>query len=247
MEIQKTAVVTGGSRGIGRAVCVRMAKMGMNVIFSYNSGEEAAKETVLLCEKYGVKAHALKADVSREESCTAFVNEALRLADGRIDVLVNNAGITRDGLLIQMSDEDFDDVLNVNLKGCFYMSRAVSKVMLKQRSGKIINISSVIGITGNAGQTNYAASKAGVIGFSKSLARELASRKINVNVIAPGMIETDMTGVLSEAVKERMIGAIPFREIGKAEDIANASAFLASEESRYITGQVICVDGGMVI
>ncbi len=247
MEIQKTAVVTGGSRGIGRAVCVRMAKMGMNVIFSYNSGEEAAKETVLLCEKYGVKAHALKADVSREESCTAFVNEALRLADGRIDVLVNNAGITRDGLLIQMSDEDFDDVLNVNLKGCFYMSRAVSKGMLKQRSGKIINISSVIGITGNAGQTNYAASKAGVIGFSKSLARELASRKINVNVIAPGMIETDMTGVLSEAVKERMIGAIPFREIGKAEDIANAAAFLASEESRYITGQVICVDGGMVI
>ncbi len=247
MEIQKTAVVTGGSRGIGRAVCVRMAKMGMNVIFSYNSGEEAAKETVLLCEKYGVKAHALKADVSREESCTAFVNEALRLAGGRIDVLVNNAGITRDGLLIQMSDEDFDDVLNVNLKGCFYMSRAVSKGMLKQRSGKIINISSVIGITGNAGQTNYAASKAGVIGFSKSLARELASRKINVNVIAPGMIETDMTGVLSEAVKERMIGAIPFREIGKAEDIANASAFLASEESRYITGQVICVDGGMVI
>ena len=247
MEIQKTAVVTGGSRGIGRAVCVRMAKMGMNVIFSYNSGEEAAKETVLLCEKYGVKAHALKADVSREESCTAFVNEALRLADGRIDVLVNNAGITRDGLLIQMSDDDFDDVLNVNLKGCFYMSRAVSKGMLKQRSGKIINISSVIGITGNAGQTNYAASKAGVIGFSKSLARELASRKINVNVIAPGMIETDMTGVLSEAVKERMIGAIPFREIGKAEDIANAAAFLASEESRYITGQVICVDGGMVI
>lgn len=247
MEIQKTAVVTGGSRGIGRAVCVRMAKMGMNVIFSYNSGEEAAKETVLLCEKYGVKAHALKADVSREESCTAFVNEALRLAGGRIDVLVNNAGITRDGLLIQMSDEDFDDVLNVNLKGCFYMSRAVSKGMLKQRSGKIINISSVIGITGNAGQTNYAASKAGVIGFSKSLARELASRKINVNVIAPGMIETDMTGVLSEAVKERMIGAIPFREIGKAEDIANAAAFLASEESRYITGQVICVDGGMVI
>ncbi len=247
MEIQKTAVVTGGSRGIGRAVCVRMAKMGMNVIFSYNSGEEAAKETVLLCEKYGVKAHALKADVSREESCTAFVNEALRLADGRIDVLVNNAGITRDGLLIQMSDEDFDDVLNVNLKGCFYMSRAVSKGMLKQRSGKIINISSVIGITGNAGQTNYAASKAGVIGFSKSLARELASRKINVNVIAPGMIETDMTGVLSEAVKERMIGAIPFREIGKAEDIANAAAFLASEESRYITGQVICVDGGRVI
>lgn len=247
MENQKTAVVTGGSRGIGRAICVRMAKMGMNVIFNYNSGEEAAKETVLLCEKYGVKAHALKADVSKEESCAAFIDEALRLANGRMDVLVNNAGITRDGLLIKMSDKDFDDVINVNLKGCFYMSRLAAKVMLKQRSGKIINISSVIGIIGNAGQTNYAASKAGVIGFSKALARELASRKINVNVIAPGMIETDMTDALSDALKEKTLEAIPFREIGKAEDIANAAAFLASEESRYITGQVLCVDGGMVI
>ncbi len=229
----------------------------------------------MLCEKYGVKAHALKADVSKEESCAAFIDEALQLANGRMDVLVNNAGITRDGLLIKMSDKDFGDVINVNLKGCFYMSRLAAKVMLKQRSGKIINISSVIGIIGNAGQTNYAASKAGVIGFSKALARELASRKINVNVIAPGMIETigfskalarelasrkinvnviapgmietDMTDALSDALKEKTLEAIPFREIGKAEDIANAAAFLASEESRYITGQVLCVDGGMVI
>lgn len=247
MEARKTAVVTGGSRGIGRAICVRLAKMGMNVIFNYNSGEAAAQETVALCKEAGVEAYALKADVSNEESCVAFVGEALELAGGRIDVLVNNAGITRDGLIMKMSEQDFDDVLNVNLKGCFYMSKAIAKVMLKQRSGKIINISSVVGISGNAGQTNYAASKAGVIGFSKALAKELASRKINVNVVAPGMIETDMTGVLNDAVKEKMLEAIPFHSAGKAEDVANAVAFLAGEESNYITGQVLCVDGGMVI
>lgn len=247
MEAKKTAIVTGGSRGIGRAICVRLAKMGMNVIFNYNSGEAAAQETLTLCKELGVEAHALKVDVSKEENCAEFVAEALEFAGGRIDVLVNNAGITRDGLIMKMSEQDFDDVLNVNLKGCFHMSKAIAKVMLKQRSGKIINISSVVGISGNAGQTNYAASKAGVIGFSKALAKELASRKINVNVIAPGMIETDMTGVLSDTVKEKMLEAIPFHAVGKAEDVANAVGFLAGEESNYITGQVLCVDGGMVI
>jgi len=247
VDRKKTAIVTGGSRGIGRAICVKLAQKGMNVIFNYNSGEEAAKETISQCEGLGVEVHAIKADVSSSETCAAFVAEALKISGGYLDVLVNNAGITRDNLIVRMSDKDFDDVINVNLKGCFYMLREASKVMLKQKSGKIVNISSVVGVMGNAGQTNYAASKAGVIGMTKSLARELASRKITVNAIAPGMIETDMTGVLSDTVKEKMLETIPFKSIGKAEDIANAVAFLAGDESGYITGQVICVDGGMAL
>ena len=247
MEAKKTAIVTGGSRGIGRAICVRLAKMGMNVIFTYNTGEAAAQETIALCKEYGVEAYALCANVSDPIACGNFVTEAMKLSEGRMDVLVNNAGITRDGLIMRMTDEQFTDVIDVNLKGCFYMCREAAKIMMKQRSGKIVNISSVVGVVGNAGQTNYAASKAGVIGLTKSLAKELASRKINVNAIAPGMIETDMTDVLSDAVKEKMTDAIPFKAAGKAEDIANAVAFLAGEESSYITGQVICVDGGMVI
>lgn len=247
MENNKTAIVTGGSRGIGRAICVRLAKMGMNVIFNYNSGEEAAKETVALCQEQGVEAYAIRADVSDPIACENFVAEAMRLSGGRMDVLVNNAGITRDGLIMRMTNEQFEAVVDVNLKGCFYMCREAAKVMMKQRSGKIVNISSVVGVAGNAGQTNYAASKAGVIGLTKSLAKELASRKINVNAIAPGMIETDMTDVLSDAVKEKMTETIPFKAAGKAEDIANAVAFLSGEESSYITGQVLCVDGGMVI
>lgn len=247
MENRKTAIVTGGSRGIGRAICVRLAQMGMNIIFNYNSGEDAAKETVRLCQEHGVEAYALQVDVSSSEACTAFVKEAMELSGGELAVLVNNAGVTRDGLIVRMSDEDFEKVLDVNLKGCFYMSREASKIMFKKRSGKIINISSVVGVMGNAGQTNYAASKAGVIGMSKSLSKELAARNVQVNVIAPGMIETDMTNVLSDAVKEKMQEAIPMRRIGKPEDIANAVAFLAGEESSYITGQVICVDGGMAV
>ncbi len=247
MENNKTAIVTGGSRGIGRAICVRLAKMGMNVIFNYNSGEEAAKETVALCQEQGVESHAIRADVSDPIACENFVAEAMRLSGGRMDVLVNNAGITRDGLIMRMTNEQFEAVVDVNLKGCFYMCREAAKIMMKQRSGKIVNISSVVGVAGNAGQTNYAASKAGVIGLTKSLAKELASRKINVNAIAPGMIETDMTDVLSDAVKEKMTETIPFKAAGKAEDIANAVAFLSGEESSYITGQVLCVDGGMVI
>ena len=246
MMEKKVALVTGGSRGIGRAICVRLAKAGMQVVFNYQSGEEAAAETVRLCQAEGVEALAIKADVSHSADCDALVQKTLEFG-GRLDVLVNNAGITRDNLLMRMSDEDLDAVLNVNLKGSFYMMRAASKVMLKQRSGKIVNISSVVGILGNVGQMNYAASKAAVIGMTKSLARELASRKITVNAIAPGMIETAMTEKMTEKAKEAVLQAIPFHAMGAAEDVANAVAFLAGEESGYITGQVLCVDGGMAI
>lgn len=247
MDKRKTALVTGGSRGIGRAICVRLAQAGMDIVFNYNSGNEAAERTVELCREEKVNVLAVQADVSNPKDCERLVNEALRAGDGRIDVLVNNAGITRDNLIVRMTDQEFDDVLDVNLKGCFYMMREVSKIMLKQKSGRIINISSVVGVMGNAGQVNYGASKAGVIGMTKSLARELASRRITVNAIAPGMIETDMTDAVSENARERMLEAIPFKKMGKPEDIANAAAFLAGEESSYITGQVICVDGGMAI
>ena len=226
MSERKTAIVTGASRGIGRAAAVRLAKMGMDIVFTYNSGVEAAEETKALCMAEGVKVLAVQADVSRSENCDTLVEQALEFG-GRVDVLVNNAGITRDGLIIRMSDEQFDQVIDTNLKGAFYMMRAVSRQMMKQRSGRIINISSVVGVMGNAGQVNYAASKAGVIGMTKSLARELASRKVTVNAIAPGMIETDMTAVMSEKAKESMKAAIPAGEMGKPEDIAGAIAFLA--------------------
>lgn len=247
MDRRKVALVTGGSRGIGRAVCVRLAKAGMDIVFNYRSGSKEAEETVALCEKENVKATAICADVSKPEDCEMLVKEALAAGDGQIDVLVNNAGITRDNLIVRMTNEELDAVLDVNLKGSFYMMREVSRLMLKQRHGSIINLSSVVGVMGNAGQVNYAASKAAVIGMTKSLARELASRKIKVNAIAPGMIETDMTGAISDAAKTKMLDSIPFREMGQPEDIANMVAFLAGEESKYITGQVFCVDGGMTI
>ena len=246
MSERKAAIVTGASRGIGRAAALRLAKMGMNIVFTYNSGIEAAEETKALCEAEGVEVLAVQADVSSSENCDQLVEQTMD-AFGRVDVLVNNAGITRDGLIIRMTDEQFDQVIDTNLKGAFYMMRAVSKQMMKQRSGRIINISSVVGVMGNVGQVNYAASKAGVIGMTKSLARELASRKVTVNAIAPGMIETDMTAVMSEKAKEAMKAAIPAGEMGKPEDIAGTIAFLAGEDGRYITGQVICVDGGMAI
>jgi 3-oxoacyl-[acyl-carrier protein] reductase len=242
----KVALVTGGSRGIGRAVCVRLAKLGMDIVFNYSSGSEAADETVRLCENEGVRALAVKKNVSSSKECEELVSEAFEFG-GSINVLVNNAGITRDGLILRMSDEDYDAVINVNQKGSFYMMREVSKIMLKQKYGKIINISSIVGVMGNAGQVNYAASKAAVIGMTKSLARELASRKITVNAVAPGMIETDMTAAMPEKAKEKMLETIPFKEMGRPEDIANAVAFLAGDDGRYITGQVICVDGGMTI
>lgn len=247
MENKKIALVTGGSRGIGKAVCLRLAREGMDIVFSYRSGKEQAEETRKECEALGIRALAVMADASDSAACEELIQKALEFGQGRIDVLVNNAGITKDNLLMRIKDEDLNAVLDVNLKGPFYMMRGVSRIMLKQRAGSIINMSSVVGIMGNAGQVNYAASKAAVIGMTKSLARELAGRKIRVNAVAPGMIETDMTGNIPEKEKEQIMMQIPFREMGKAEDVANMVAFLAKEESSYITGQVFCVDGGMAM
>lgn len=247
MERRKLALVTGGSRGIGRAICARLAESGMDVVFNYNSNEADAEETMRICREKGVNASAVKADISNPKQCMELVEKALEAGGGYIDVLVNNAGITKDTLIMKMTDEMFDDVIDVNLKGTFMMMRNVSKIMLKQRSGRIINISSIVGVRGNAGQVNYAASKAGIIGMTKSLAKELASRHITVNAVAPGMIDTEMTRRLGDSVREKMIAQIPFGQPGKAEDVANAVAFLAGDESGYITGQVICVDGGMAV
>ncbi|MGN1314721.1 MAG: 3-oxoacyl-[acyl-carrier-protein] reductase [Lachnospiraceae bacterium] len=247
MENRKLALVTGGSRGIGRAVALRLAKMDMDIVFSYQGGKEAAAETLKLCEALGVRALAVQADAANREDCERLVEKAAAFGGDRIDVLVNNAGITRDSLILRMTDEQFEEVIQTNLNGVFYVLRSVSKLMLKQKSGRIINISSVAGVMGNAGQVNYSASKAGVIGMTKALARELASRRITVNAVAPGMIETDMTEGMPEKAREELIAAIPFKSMGKVEDIAGAVAFLAGEESGYITGQVLLVDGGMCI
>ena len=247
MEERKKALVTGASRGIGRAICEKLASEGTDIVFSYRSGEEAAAETIRLCSKYGVEVHGIKADVSSQEECESLIKEAVDLLGGRIDILVNNAGITKDNLIGRMKDEDFDAVIDVNLKGTFYMMRGVSRYMLRQRAGRIINMSSVVGVMGNAGQVNYSASKAGVIGMTKSLARELASRQITVNAVAPGMIETDMTAAMPDSAKEKVIESIPFKQMGRPEDIAEAVAFLAGDGGRYITGQVLCVDGGLAI
>lgn len=247
METKKTALVTGGSRGIGRAICLRLAKDGMNVIFSYRSGEEMALETQSMCREHGVEALGVKADVKNVEDCDELIRKALDFGQGKVDVLVNNAGITKDNLLIKIKDEDLNEVLDVNVKGTFYMMRGIARVMLKQKSGSIVNLSSVVGLRGNPGQVNYAASKAAVIGMTKSLAKELSSRQIRVNAVAPGMINTDMTAILPEAEKEKIMSQIPFGKMGTAQDVANTVAFLAGDESRYITGQVICVDGGMAM
>lgn len=244
--MNKTAIVTGGNKGIGKAICVRLAKDGFNIAFSYNSNPELAEGTVKLCESAGVKVKSYKVDVADSTACKEWTEE-VQAEFGSVDVLVNNAGITKDGLLIKMKDEDLDAVLDVNLKGSFYMMREASKIMLKQKSGKIVNISSVVGVMGNAGQVNYSATKAGVIGMTKSLARELAGRRINVNAVAPGMIETDMTKAMSDKAREAVIAGIPFKEMGKPEEIASVVSFLAGEDSNYITGQVICADGGMSI
>lgn len=244
---RKIALVTGGSRGIGRAICVRLAKEGMDIAFNYQSGAAAAEETKKLCEEAGARCLMVQADISKSEDCDALIRETGEWGNGHIDVLVNNAGITRDNLLPRITDEDMDAVLNVNLKGTFYMMRGVSRLMLRNRYGRIINMSSVVGVMGNVGQVNYSASKAAVIGMTKSLARELASRKITVNAVAPGMIETDMTNAIPEAARKGILESIPFKAMGKPEDIANMVAFLAGDQAGYITGQVICVDGGMAI
>lgn len=247
MELNnKVALVTGGSRGIGREIALELAKNGANIAITYVSNEEKAKEVVDEIINLGVKAIAIKADVSKEEE----VQEMMKKIEEEfrsVDILVNNAGVTKDNLLIRMKEEEWDQVMNVNLKGTFLCTKAVSRMMMKKRYGKIINITSVVGIIGNAGQANYSASKAGVIGFTKSMARELASRGIRVNAVAPGFIETDMTDVLKEDVKEAMFKSIPLGVFGKPKDIANAVVFLASEKSDYITGQVINVNGGMAM
>ena len=245
-KVTRSAVVTGGSRGIGRAVCVALAKQGCNVIVNYCHGETNAQETVALCKAEGVEAVAVQADVSTAEGCKTLFDAAVS-AFGRVDVLVNNAGITRDNLILRMTEADFDAALNANLKGAFLCCKEAARRMVRQRYGRIINLSSVVALRGNAGQTNYAASKAGIIGLTKSLARELASRNVTVNAVAPGFIETDMTATLPEAVRAEMAKGIPAGRAGQPEDVANAVAFFAAEQSSYLTGQVLCADGGMAM
>ena len=242
----KTAVVTGGSRGIGRAVCLELARGGANVVLCYAGNEAAAQETVRAVEALGAKALAVRCDVADAARVDELVKAAME-AFRRIDILVNNAGITRDNLLMRMSEADFDAVIAANLKGAFLCMKAVSRLMLKQRYGRIVNLSSVVGLRGNAGQVNYAASKAGIIGMTKSLAKELASRGVTVNAVAPGFIETDMTAALSESARSAAQGSIPMGRLGTPEDVAKAVAFLAGDDAAYITGQVLAVDGGMAM
>ena len=242
----QVAVVTGGARGIGRAIALALAEEGAVVIINCNGSVEKAQETAREIQEAGGQAEVCPFNVADYEAVEkAFADILAR--HGRIDILVNNAGITRDGLLMRMKEEDFNSVIDINLKGAYHCSKWAVKAMIKQRSGRIINISSVSGVTGNAGQLNYSASKAGLIGMTKSIAREVASRGITVNAVAPGFIETDMTDVLSDKVKENAAATIPLGHFGKPEDVADAVVFLASEKSRYITGQVLHVDGGMVM
>ena len=240
----KTALVTGASRGIGRAIALQLAAEGAKVAINFAGNTAKAEEVKTAIESQGGEALLVQADVASAEAVDEMVKKVVD-AWGKIDILVNNAGITRDGLLMRMKDADFDDVISTNLKGVYNCTKAVSKLMIKQRSGRIVNMASIVGITGNAGQTNYAAAKAGIIGFSKSAAKEFAARGITVNVVAPGFIETDMTAVLSDNLKEAMLKDIPLGRIGKPEDIAQAVNFLVSDEAAYITGQVLRVDGGM--
>lgn len=242
----KVAVVTGGSRGIGKAIALKLASQGARIVVNYTSNSAAADEVVKSIETMGGQAIALKANVSSADDIEQLIKETENQL-GKIDILVNNAGITRDGLLIRMKEEDFDQVIDVNLKGVFLATKLIGKKMLKQRSGAIVNITSVVGLMGNAGQANYAASKAGVIGFTKSVAREFASRGIRVNAVAPGFIESDMTATLDEKVVENYMSAIPLSKFGKVEDVANTVSFLVSDQSAYITGQTLQVDGGMYI
>lgn len=242
----KVAVVTGASRGIGKAIALKLASQGAKVVINYNGSEEKAKEVQAQIETEGGKAVIYRCDVSDYGACQTFIQDVIK-TEGSMDILVNNAGITRDGLLMKMSEEDYDTVLDTNLKGTFHCIRFAARQMLRQRGGRIINLSSVSGILGNAGQANYSASKAGVIGLTKSAARELASRGITVNAVAPGFIETEMTAVLTEKVRESAVAQIPMGAFGTAEDVAEAVAFLASDSARYITGQTIHVDGGMAM
>ena len=244
--MSKVAVITGASRGIGKAIAMKFASQGYHVVINYKGNEQKANDVKEICEQYGQEAMIYQGDVSCYEEMEKMMNDVYQHF-GRIDVLVNNSGITKDKLLLKMTPDDFGDVIDVNLKGTFHTMKAISRIMMKQKSGVIINMASVIGVIGNAGQANYAASKAGVIALTKSVAKEMASRNIRVNAIAPGFIETDMTDVLSGKTKENILEAIPLKTMGEASDVANLAYFLASDESKYITGQVIHVDGGMVM
>ena len=242
----KNAIITGASRGIGREIALTLAENGANIVINYRNYNNEIEALVKDIEAKGVKIVTVKCDVSNFEEVENLISEAKEKL-GSIDILVNNAGITKDGLLMRMKQEDFESVLDVNLKGVFNTTKLITPIMMKQRTGKIINISSVVGLVGNAGQGNYAASKAGVIGFSKSIARELAPRGVNINVVAPGYIDTDMTNGLSDKVKESILQTIPMKKMGSTKDVANLVLFLSSGLSDYITGQVINVDGGMVM
>ena len=240
------ALVTGGSRGIGRAICLELARRGAAVAVNYAGNSAAAEETVKLCRELGVEAEAFQADVSDPAACDALVT-AVKERFGRLDILVNNAGISRDGLLMTAKEEDFTKTLDTNLKGAYFCTRAAAKVMLRQKYGRIVCLSSVVGLRGNPGQTAYAASKAGVLGLVKAAAKELAGRDITVNAVAPGFIETDMTAALPEKARQAMLTTIPKGRPGSSEDVARAVAFFAGPECGYITGQVLCVDGGMAV
>lgn len=242
----KVAIVTGGTRGIGRAIALKLADQGANIVINYRNSDKEAEELKSILEGKGVKVLTVKCDISNFEDSKNLMDKCKEVF-GKIDILVNNAGITKDTLIMRMKEEDFDNVIDVNLKGTFNCAKHASAIMLKQRFGKIINMTSVVGIAGNAGQVNYAASKAGVIGLTKSLAKELGSRGITVNAVAPGFINTDMTASLSEKVKEEASKNIPLKRLGNPEDVANLVGFLASDAANYITGQVINVDGGMVM
>ena len=246
MEERKVALVTGATRGIGKAIALELADNGYDIVLNYRNANDELKQTQKEIEEKNVNCFLVYGDISKFEDCENIAKQAME-EFGRIDVLVNNAGITRDGLIMRMKKEDFESVIDTNLTGTFNMTRNVVPFMIKQKNGRIINLSSVVGITGNAGQTNYSASKAGVIGFTKSLAKEVASRNILVNAIAPGFIETDMTKVLSDNVKEAILNQIPLKRMGEAKEVAKLVKFLVSDDSKYITGQVINVDGGMVM
>lgn len=242
----KTAVVTGGSRGIGRAICIELAKQGANVVVNYSGSEAKAAEVVKEIKALGTKAVAIQANVADSAAVESLMKQALEMF-GTIDILVNNAGITRDNLLMRMKEQEWDDVMDTNLKGVFLCTKAVTRQMMKQRAGRIINISSIVGVAGNPGQANYVAAKAGVIGLTKTTAQELASRNILVNAIAPGFITTEMTDALPEEIKETMLKQIPLAKLGQPEDIAKAVVFLASDSANYITGQTLHIDGGLVM
>ncbi len=247
MKNGKTAFITGATRGIGKEIAVKLAKEGYDVAINYRTmNEEVEKLKTEIEQNFDVKCALVQGDVSKFEDAEKMVKEVIETL-GKIDVLVNNAGITKDGLLMRMAKEDFESVIDINLVGTFNVTRNVIPFMIKQKSGRVINISSVVGVAGNAGQTNYSASKAGIIGFTKSLAREVASRNILVNAVAPGFIATDMTSVLNDSQKENISTQIPLKRMGEAQDVANLVKFLASEEASYITGQVIHVDGGMIM